>query len=710
VLATGHALATPQPCDTISPGGFASAARCYAQLGLAERAVEKMETAVATARLKGDKSALISALEELGTYSLAAGDVGGARAHWDEALRLLDQAAATVDTTGLLLRLGAVAGTTGDLQSAAGYFGRAWAEAKRENDIPATATAMLGLARVNLQDGNARDAVAWLDAAAPVVRSVPDSPESASLFLNLGELYFLASKRAGGEPRADASLRALNSALESARRHADAWTESFALGYLGAIAEWAEQYERALRYSRLAVLKAQEADALDGLYRWQWQTGRVLAKTGNTEDAIIAYRQSVNTLTEIRPALLIRGDSGVHSAAGSVYLEFTDLLLKSSGRRTAVSDAQSDLRLVRETVEQLKVSEVQDYFAEDCVVAQDQQIVLESVGGSVAVVYPIIFDDRVEVLVSIGDRIDRHTAAVSRGSLAATVRDFRKGLQDPTRNLYREPGQRLYQWLVEPALTALRQAGTKSLVFVPDGPLRSVPPAAFYDGEHFLIEEFAVSATLGLSLASPRAEEGQQTLVFASGLSEAVQGFPALENVGAELDRIGQIFAGSVTQLRDEEFLQDPVARQMKEGSYTIVHMATHGEFKSDYRQSYLLTYDDKLTMDTLEQTLGARRYLNRPLDLLVLSACETAVGDDRAALGLAGVALKAGARSAVATLWKISDRAAPTLVSDFYAGLQAADQSKAAALREAQLDMLGSGEFHHPYNWAAFLLVGNWL
>jgi len=140
------------------------------------------------------------------------------------------------------------------------------------------------------------------------------------------------------------------------------------------------------------------------------------------------------------------------------------------------------------------------------------------------------------------------------------------------------------------------------------------------------------------------------------------------------------------------------------------VHFATHAEFNSDHNNSFLLTYDNRLTMNQLETTIGLRRFQSEPIELLVLSACQTAVGDERAALGLAGVAVQAGARSALATLWFINDQATSVLVADFYRQLQKEQQTKARALQTAQVNMITESQFSHPSFWAPFLLIGSWM
>ncbi len=138
--------------------------------------------------------------------------------------------------------------------------------------------------------------------------------------------------------------------------------------------------------------------------------------------------------------------------------------------------------------------------------------------------------------------------------------------------------------------------------------------------------------------------------------------------------------------------------------------MASHGQFESDASKTFLLTFDEKLTIDRLDQFIGLFKFRDDPLELLTLSACDTAEGDDRAALGLAGVAIKAGARSAVATLWQVHDKVAAVLVEQFYRELQDPSVSRAAALQRAQLKVLADPRYEHPGFWSPFLMINSWL
>jgi CHAT domain-containing protein len=247
-----------------------------------------------------------------------------------------------------------------------------------------------------------------------------------------------------------------------------------------------------------------------------------------------------------------------------------------------------------------------------------------------------------------------------------------------------------------------------NLVFVPDGPLRTIPMAALHDGKQFLISKYAVAITPGLDLTDPRAMKRENIKVLAVGLTESVQGFSPLPNVAAELQSIQALYGGDL--LLNQNFLVSRLEKELRDERFTIVHIASHGRFEGDFAKTFLLTFDDKLTMERLDRFVGLFRFRDEPLELLALSACETAAGDDRAALGLAGVAVKAGARSALATLWHINDPASSALIAEFYRELRDPSASRAVALQRAQLTLLHDPRYQHPGYWSPFLLINNWL
>jgi CHAT domain-containing protein len=299
------------------------------------------------------------------------------------------------------------------------------------------------------------------------------------------------------------------------------------------------------------------------------------------------------------------------------------------------------------------------------------------------------------------------TLPIPSAALTSQAHAFRSLLEKRTTNQFMPHARRLYAALFAP-LEPLLGEGVETVVFVPDGPLRGLPIAALHDGRRFLVERFAFVTAPGLTLVEPESlAQRQAPAVLVNGLSEPVQDFPALPFVNEEMAELERVFTGA-RFLRDGEFRLPAFERALRGRAYSIVHIASHGEFDSDPKKSFLLTHDARLTLDRLEQVMKAARFREDPVELLTLSACRTAAGDDRASLGLAGIAVKAGARSALATLWYVNDQASSLLVADFYRGLR--EQSKAQALRAAQRALLADARFRHPGYWAPFLLIGNWL
>jgi CHAT domain-containing protein len=194
-----------------------------------------------------------------------------------------------------------------------------------------------------------------------------------------------------------------------------------------------------------------------------------------------------------------------------------------------------------------------------------------------------------------------------------------------------------------------------------------------------------------------------------NGISESVQGFPPLHFVTGELRGLEPLYP-SVT-LFNEAFTLNGFASNLTQEQFSIIHIASHGQFDRDVRKTFVLAYDGKLTLNDLEALIRPSQYRGRPVELLVLSACQTAAGDDRAALGLAGVAVKAGARSALATLWFVNDQSTSILISEVYGQLlQSPSISKARALQAAQLKLLADRRYRHPCYWSPYLIIGNWL
>jgi CHAT domain-containing protein len=612
--------------------------------------------------------------------------------------------------------LGNYYATAGVRERARAAYTEAIAAAERGNDALAAAKALANAARLALESGSPKEAMGLLERADERVRALPERGAKAAVLIHLGRSRALQAQRAEDAELHGASLlRAhalFQSAAELARKLGDPRLRSYALGNLGALYQSERRHEEALALTREATREAERAQSSDPLYRWHRQEGQLLWAQGKAQPAAEAYRRAVALLEETRQESRARYGERADSFSRSlapVYLDLADVLLRSASAIQDPARVEALLIEARATVEQLKAAELRNYLRDDCSAQLEARTAsLDSLASGAAVVYPIALRDRLELLVRLPSGLQRYSVPVGGAAIEAEARKLRLLLQDRTSAAYRPVARQLYDWLVRPYAGPLGAAGVETVVFVPSGALRSIPMSALHDGERFLAERFAVATAPGLSLVDPRPLDPSRVTPLLGGVSDAVQEFEALKSVPRELSAIQEIFGGKL--LLDGEFQADTVQTAIRESRPTLVHLASHAVFTGDPSTSFVLTHDGRMTMGDLAQALGPTRYRTDPVELLVLSACDTAVGDDRAALGLAGVAVRSGARSALGSLWATSDAASYPMMVSFYKNLKQPGTSRAAALRRAQREMLASEEFAHPFFWSTFVLISNWL
>ncbi|HIF91863.1 MAG TPA: CHAT domain-containing protein [Myxococcales bacterium] len=503
----------------------------------------------------------------------------------------------------------------------------------------------------------------------------------------------------------------LLAAIESAKNQGDLRSASHGLGSLGAL--YAQDYGRireAFFMTRQAILISEQAQAPDLTARWKAQLGGLHVSAGDLPSAISAYRTAVSLLELTRPeASPVYGSAEVafRAAVEPIYRKLTELLIEASQSESDESQRQARYSEARNVIEQWKTAELRSYFNDGCA-ADAQMVDLENLDPSAAIVYPIPFEDRLELLVSRNVGIEHFSVPIGEELLDAEVSRFRVHLGNRVSDRYETSARQLYDWLVGPYRSTLEEWGIDTLVFVPTGSLRTIPLSALRDDEGFLVQSFAVATTVSLNLLDPRSLDQGQPEVLLAGISESVQGFSELPSVPAELAAIREIFDGEV--LLDRDFGVESLKEAVIGSGRGIVHIASHAEFTGDPETSFILTYDERMSTESLAALIQEMNSNGSELELLVLSACETAAGNERAALGLAGAAIRSGARSVIGSLWSVSDEATSELFVKFYKTLRAGQQNKAEALRTAQLQLIDSKNFTHPFYWAPFLILNNWL
>lgn len=487
-----------------------------------------------------------------------------------------------------------------------------------------------------------------------------------------------------------ASPDILKAAVEAATQLQDDRALSYALGNLGTLTQQSEPTQKALHL-------AQSIGATDLAYQWQWQLGRQWRSGGRFGDAIAAYTQAVESLQLLRRDLAatdadLRFD--FRDRVEPVYRELIDLLLTGS------EPTQERLLRARDTIEALQLAQLDNFFRTACLDSEP----VRSIPTATAAIHAIVLDDRLEVILSLPDgAASHHSTPIERARLESQIEQLRQYLLEPDRLRDLQGLARQFSMaLIEPFREEL--VDVEGLVFVLDGALKNLPMSVLHDGERYLVEEYAIALSPGLSVKPPIVpSESDETLIAGLSRARQVEGrtFSALPHVEDELQALASVVS-EPKLLANEEFTATQLSRQLDGIAPRVLHVATHGQFGSTIEDTFILMWDELLELNEWERLL---RSSIQGLELLVLSACETALGDERAALGLAGVATRSGAKQTLATLWQVDDESTSTLMGQFYQELT--HQPPAEALRRAQLHLLRERGWEHPFFWSAFVLVG---
>ncbi len=561
------------------------------------------------------------------------------------------------------------------------------------------------------------EAVAIIRFLEPLINALTNESQKAEYLLSLGYLTAQNSLIVNEEKlKAELRLtawRIYNDVAAISASINGAQLESYAQGYLGQLYESDGLYDDALRLTQRALRVALQCEAPEILYQWQWQLGRILEQLNRIPEAIEACEIATKTLNPIRNRLstgMRKKHSTFQSEVKPVYYQLAKLYLREAGICEG-DQRQSYLRKTIDTLEMLKSAELEDYFQDECVNSLQRRSDREHWDRvtNTAFIYPILFRDQLVVLLMIQGKIHEFPLAVEDQTVKNTVQEFRLNLQKRASKRFYYQAKSLYEWLIRPLEAVLSSNHITTLILIPDETLRLIPFSSLYDGEKFLIEKWALASTPGMQLTDPHKVDHSQLSAMIAGLSIEVQEFAALANVTEEVESIQKTLSGYV--MINEEYTTQTIQNQLRMNEYGIIHLATHGEFDRDPNKTFILAYDEKISMDKLESIIKLRQFHNHPIELLTLSACKTAVGDERSALGLAGIAVKSGARSVIASLWYVGDESAKKLITEFYQQMSRNDSiSKAEAMRQAQMSMLAERRFQHPVYWSPFLLIGNWL
>ncbi len=674
-----------------------------------------------------------------------------------------------------------------NIRQATEHFQQAISQPEQVTDKALLVSGFYQLAKIDIEHRNLQQAAQHLQQAKALMSKLPANPANSELWLTIGyknlQLYQLS-------PKNDflvAAFSDLNHALALARQNKQSRIQTAALKHLAYLYKQQQRNNEAIQLLQEAINIAQKADANDALIDLNWHAGQLYQQQNQPKLAIAVYREAVKNIDTVRldiPVSYQHGQSSFRETFAPIYLGLADLLLRQSAV-AKTSEQQALLAEAQDSIERLKKSELEDYFQSRCDISATP-INLKKTDTHAAAIYPISLPDRLEIIIYSAAGLQRFSSPVTAKELEQRVRQFSSDLRNYKKYVdskkeqeqlshKKQQAQRLYHWLIAPAEAFLKQQNIETLVYMPDGVLRLMPLAALHDGKQFVIENYAVVTSPGMSLIASENHQYQSSMLLA-GMSlpgDVVKDLPdsflspfmgttpektfnrsltrdlqrAMEPIKKReltasqqqekkrdiqeflkkpevIDNLQKILTlpGVDTEIKElaeknntgyllnDGFTLENFTHTLTETPHTILHIASHGVFGNTAEDSFIMTYDKILNLNQLETLLSSDYFRQHPIDLLTLSACQTAEGDDRSPLGISGVAIKAKVHSALGSLWSVADDATAELMTTFYQSLKKPNQTKAKALQEAMLKLLQQKDFADPFFWSPFILIGNWM
>ncbi|MCP2731777.1 CHAT domain-containing protein [Limnofasciculus baicalensis] len=517
----------------------------------------------------------------------------------------------------------------------------------------------------------------------------------------------------------------LQDSIQQSQTLADKQALAYAIGNLGWLYELTGRYSEALDATQRALQLARDINSLEIMYQWEWQLGRILnqQKQPELQGAKAAYESASNTLQAIRKNLTAVNKDAQFSFRDDVepfYRQFVNLILTA---KTRSEPSPENLQQAIKQIDELQLAELENFLGCQLgnLAPNNSTSPLEQIANrseqitqtKAALIYPILLEDRVALLFKLPNQsLKYHETLISQQEAKKKLRQLRNLLivQGVDIDEFNQLAQEIYGWILQPLEESLKKSDeVETLVFVLDGELRNIPMAVLYDGQEYLVQKdysLAIAPSLQLIKPKPRSET---TKVLLGGIekypSEGKFSFPNLKIEQEQLQPIQKEVAASEILL-NTDFTKKNLQTQLQFNNFSTIHLATHGQFSSNPEETFIVGYNELIKANDLQELIQSS---STRIELLVLSACETAQGDNRAILGLAGLTVQSGAGSTISTLWKAPTVPTNQLVVQLYQELKNPQTSAAKALHLAQKALFDI-YLDSPYNWASYTLVGNWL
>ncbi|MBF0452603.1 MAG: CHAT domain-containing protein [Candidatus Magnetomorum sp.] len=510
------------------------------------------------------------------------------------------------------------------------------------------------------------------------------------------------------------------------------------------------RYTTAINQIRQAVFFAQENNLADILYRFQWKLARLFKKRNNpvyhdSKNAIDTYQMAIDTLNpndpqceyndndtdspsttkrisiyNVRKDLLNAYPTGIsfEKDIKPLYVERVDVLLNQA-MNLELSESERKQRVMQaiDTMENLKIAEFKDFFQDECMGKTSEPVIsinatqLKQIDPSAAVIYTVFLNDRLIVILITQAGVHIYPVLATLEQIHETALQFRKEAQTPQQELYKGYAAQLYTWLIRPMIDTLKINNIKTLLIVPDGVLRLVPFAALYDGFDYLIKQYAVAYLPCITRSSPRWLSRKNATLFFGGLSQSRHDIMPRFHVETDYKAIEHAMKRliKIDEYLDRSFSKKHVFKAFENNPYEIVHLTSYCDIGASPDDFEINAHGKTFKFEDIERLFGISQK-TKP-GLVIFDYSRTLPENWNATLLYSGFTIKTGAHSLLLSLWTERNIGASELVPEFYRQLiRTPYQSRAEALRSAQIEILEKIAFHHPFFWSGFVLIGDWL
>ncbi len=730
----------------------------YEKLTEYEKAISYYEKSLAIKQEIGDRNGESSSYYNIGSIYENLGDYNKAIVYYKQSLAINIE---TDDRNGeahSYLGLGSVYRILGEYETAISYYEKTLKIAIEIGDRKRQADAYHNLANVYHNLGNDEKAISYYEQSLAMYQEMGDIQGEASSYHNLGNFYDQL-----GEYKTAISY--YEKSLTMATKIGDREVQGISLSNIGFLLEKQNKPEAAIIFFKQSVnIREGIRRDIQGLSTELQQsytntianTYRRLADLLLSQDRILEAQQ-VLELLKIQEVQEFTQNSNLRSHMSDVILLPQEkIIIEKYNSLVAFSQKieqceESECTILEDELYQLTdeynqaldqlvtairqrkylddgIFDPRDFYdekTEDIIKASDNY----NQKPGTMVVYPLVLDDKLRLLIAVKGQIVSHKeiANVTRTELNNTVLELRNLLDNPNSDItqLQTKSKQLYNWLIKPLETDLNAGNIQHLVFALDRATRYIPMQVLYDGDSYLIEKYTVTNIINAESTDTRDRlpNNSDDIKIVAGGGSKLPGHDPLPHVEEEIDIIVKeennpndqqgIYNG--ISLINEKFNFKNLINELK--GKNILHIATHGIFKpGNFKQSYLVLHKDRLDIRKLK---NAERNF-KDIHLAVLSACETALGDQvindpnqEEGIEINSLSyhfLEGGVESVMASLWKVDDKSTSQLMQQFYEKLSQSNQTltKAEALKQVQLSFLNHSDLKHPHYWSPFILIGN--